>query len=144
MATAAAQATALSSSPAVFSNPALYSVLTAATVRGIIAYHLLASPNPVTSAFEPNIRVFSVNFPPASATPYFVKTLVNSSFGPHPGIIANATFTGPFVTGLTFTGLGTFPPGGAPFSGTAANATSLDNHAVNGVYYVIDKVLLPQ
>ena len=63
---------------------------------------------------------------------------------PHPGIIANATFTGPFVTNLTFTGLGTFPPGGAPFSGTPAKAISLDKHAVNGVYYVIDEVLFPQ
>ena len=140
-ATAAAQATALSSTPDVFSNPALFGVLTAATVRGIIAYHLLATKNPLNGAFEPNIRVFSVNFPP---TPSFVTTLVNSSFAPHPGIMVNATFTGPFVTDLKFTGLGTFPPGGLPFSGTPATATSLDNHAVNGVYYVIDKVLLPQ
>ncbi len=58
--------------------------------------------------------------------------------------MATATFTGPFVTGLTFNGVGTFPPGGAPFSGPAAKALSLDNHEVNGVYYVIDKVLLPQ
>ncbi len=113
-----------------------------ALIRGVMAYHFLATDQ--GAGFQPNIRVFSVNFPPASATPFFVKTLVNSSYGPHPGIIANATFTGPFVTNLTFTGLGTFPPGGAPFSGTAAKATSLDNHAVNGVYYVIDKVLLPQ
>ncbi|MEP6951729.1 MAG: fasciclin domain-containing protein [Ginsengibacter sp.] len=115
-----------------------------ALVRGLIAYHLLATPNPSTGAFEPNVRVFSVNFPAASATPFFVTTLVNSSFAPHPGIMVNATFTGPFVTDLKFTGLGTFPPGGAPFSGTSATATSLDNHAVNGVYYVIDHVLLPQ
>ena len=113
-----------------------------ALVRGVIAYHLFASPNPVDNAYEPNIRVFSVNFPPS--TPFFVKTLVNSSFASHPGIMVNATFTGPFVTDLKFTGLGTFPPGGASFSGTPATATSLDNHAVNGVYYVIDKVLLPQ
>jgi uncharacterized surface protein with fasciclin (FAS1) repeats len=140
-ATAAATATALSSTPDVFSNPALFSVLTAATVRGILAYHLLATPNPNTGAYEPNIRVFSVNF---SQTPSFVTTLVNSSFAPHPGIMVNATFTGPFVTDLEFTGLGTFPPGGAPFSGPSATAISLDNHAVNGVYYVINKVLLPQ
>ena len=62
----------------------------------------------------------------------------------HPGILAQATFAGPFVTGLTFTGLGTFPPGGAAYTGSPANAVSLDNHEVNGVYYVIDKVLLPQ
>jgi Fasciclin domain len=115
--------------------------VTTAIVRGIIAYHFLATPNPKTNAYEPNVRVFSVNFSP---TPSFVKTLVNSSFAPHPGILANATFTGPFVTDLKFTGLGTFPPGGAPYSGTPATVTSKDNHAVNGVFYIIDKVLLPQ
>ena len=38
-ATANAQATALSSTPDVFQNPALFGVLTAATVKGIVAYH---------------------------------------------------------------------------------------------------------
>ena len=115
--------------------------ITTAQVRGIIAYHFLATDQ--GAGFQPNIRVFSVNFSPG---PSFVTTLVNSSpvAAAHPGIMANATFTGPFVTNLTFTGLGTFPPGGAPYSGAPAKATSLDNHAVNGVYYVIDKVLLPQ
>ncbi|MEO7119792.1 MAG: fasciclin domain-containing protein [Ginsengibacter sp.] len=115
--------------------------VTTAQVSGIMAYHFLATPNPATGAFQPNIRAFSVNFSP---TPAFYKTLVNTVVGIHPGILAQATFTGPFVTSLTFTGLGTFPPGGAPYTGAAANATSLDNHCVNGVYYVIDKVLLPQ
>lgn len=128
---------------AVAAGPAFLSTnnISTAQVRGLIAYHFLATPNPTTGAFEPNIRMFSVNFSP---TPSFVTTLVNSFFRPHPGILANATFTGPFVTNLTFTGLGTFPPGGAPYSGSPATATSKDNHAVNGVYYVIDKVLLPQ
>ncbi len=112
-----------------------------ALVKGIMAYHFLASPNPVSGGIEPNIRVFSVNF---SSTPAFVKTLVNTVVAVHPGIMTQATFTGPFVTSLKFTGLGTFPPGGQAYSGPAANAISLDNHAVNGVYYVIDKVLLPQ
>ncbi len=120
--------------------------ITTAQVRGIIAYHFFATPNPKTGAFEPNIRVFSVNFSP---TPSFVTTLVNSFFAPHPGILVNPTFTTvapnvTIVTSLKFTGLGTFPPGGAPYSGAPATAISLDNHAVNGVYYVIDKVLLPQ
>lgn len=143
-ATADAQASFLSSSPDVFSNPALFPVLTAATVRGLLAYHILASPNPNTGAFEPNIRVFSVNFPPASATPFLVQTLVNSSVSVHPGIIVAATFAGPFVADLKFVGLGTFPPGGPPYSGAPATAVSIDNHAVNGIYHVIDKVLLPQ
>ncbi len=120
--------------------------VTTALVRGVIAYHFLATPNPLTGSFEPNIRVFSVNFSP---TPSLVTTLVNSSFAPHPGILVSPTFTtiGPnisIVTDLKFTGLAfsLSDPGGTP-TGTAT-ATSLDNHAVNGVYYVIDKVLLPQ
>ena len=140
-ASASQLANTLASGPVVFSNPVLFSALPAATVRGIIVYHFLASPNPNTGAIEPNIRVFSNNF---SSTPTFYKTLVNSVYSTHPGILAQATFAGPFVSDLKFTGLGTFPPGGAPFSGAPATAVSLDNHAVNGVYYVIDKVLLPQ
>ncbi len=146
---AAPTATQLSSTPDVFSNPALFSSVSASMVRGIIAYHFLASDQ--GQGFQPNIRVFSNNF---SSTPAFYKTLINSDTSAlahaHPGIEAQATFTGPFVTGLQFTGLGTFPPGGAPYSGAAAKAEMLapnpffDDVAVNGVYYVIDKVLLPQ
>lgn len=128
---------------AVAAGPAFLSTnnVTTAEVAGIMAYHFLATPNPNTGAFEPNIRAFSVNFP---ATPAFYTTLVNTVVAVHPGIMAKATFTGPFVTNLQFTGLGTFPSGGAPYSGPAATAISLDNHCVNGVYYIIDKVLLPQ
>jgi len=132
-------ATALSGSPTVFSNPLLFSSITAATVRGILVYHFLATDQ--GAGFQPNIRVFSNNF---TSTPAFYTTLINSVVPTHPGILAQATFTGPFVTQLQFTGLGTFPPGGAPYSGTPANAISLDNHCVNGVYYIIDQVLLPQ
>jgi len=140
-ASASQLASTLASGPVVFSNPVLFTALPAATVRGIIVYHFLASPNPNTGAIEPNIRVFSNNF---SSTPTFYQTLVNSVYSTHPGILAQATFSEPFVSDLKFTGLGTFPPGGSPYSGTPATAISLDNHAVNGVYYVIDKVLLPQ
>jgi uncharacterized surface protein with fasciclin (FAS1) repeats len=138
--TAAAEAGALSSSPTVFSNPALYSVLTAQTVRGIVAYHILAVPS--EGSYQPLDRVFSVNFPTTAGS--FVTTLVNASIAAHPGIMAQATFTGPFVTSLQFTGYGTFPPGGTPYSGGAANTISFDNIGVNGVVHKIDKVLLPQ
>ena len=138
-ATANDQATALSSTPDVFQNPALFGVLTAATVKGILAYHFLATD--VGAGFQPNIRVFSNNF---ATTPTAIKTLVNTSVGVHPGIMAQATFAGPFVSSLKFTGLGTFPPGGAPFSGAAATAVSKDNLGVNGIFHIIDKVLLPQ
>ena len=128
---------------AVAAGPAFLSTnnVTTAEVAGIMAYHFLATDQGL--GFQPNIRAFSVNF---SATPSFYTTLVNTVVPAslQPGILALATFTGPFVTKLQFTGAGTFPPGGQPYSGAAATATSLDNHCVNGVYYVIDKVLLPQ
>jgi len=142
---AAPTATQLSSTSDVFSNPALFGSITAEMVRGLLVYHFLATN--AGAGFQPNIRVFSNNF---SATPSFYTTLINSVVPVHPGIEAQATFTGPFVTSLQFTGLGTFPPGGAPYSGAAAKAeivapnSFFDNVAVNGVYYVIDKVLLPQ
>ena len=141
LATAATQAAALSSSPTVFSNPALYGVLTAATVKGILAYHFLATNQGL--GYQPNIRVLSNNF--ATTPGVFYTTLVNTTYPPavQPGVMAQATFTGPFVSTLTFKGAGTFPPGGAPYSQTAT-AVSKDNIAVNGVFYIIDKVLLPQ
>lgn len=120
-------------------------------LRSVIAYHFLAAYNPADTAYEPNIRMFANNF--TSDPGVFYTTLVNNFAPPslQPGIMAQATFAGPFVTGLKFTGLGPLMPGGTPYSGPAANAklspaTHLvaDNHAVNGVYYVIDKVLLPQ
>ena len=129
-----AQATAVASSPAGFN------ALPVATVRGVVAYHIFASNN--TGSYKPDIRAFSVNF--SSAVGAFAKTLVNGSVAIHPGIMAQATFTGPVVTALKFTGLGTFPPGGLPYSGPAANATSWDRMALNGVLHVIDRVLLPQ
>lgn len=113
--------------------------VTTAQVKGIIAYHFLATN--VGLGFQPNIRAFSVNFS-STLSPY--TTLVNSSVSIHPGIMAQATFTGPVVSSLKFIGLGTFPPGGAPFSGTPANAIKIDQHGVNGVYHIIDQVLLPQ
>lgn len=129
----------LAATPNVFQNPALYGVVTAEMVRGIIAYHFLATD--AGAGYQPNIRVFSNNF---SSTPKTYTTLVNGAFAQHPGILAAPVFSGPMVSDLHFTGLGTFPPGGAPYSGAPANVLSKDNHAVNGVYYVIDQVLLPQ
>jgi uncharacterized surface protein with fasciclin (FAS1) repeats len=140
LALASAEAMDLSSSPSVFSNPALYGVLTAASVYGIVAYHVLAVQT--DGSYQPLDRAFSVNF---STTPgSFVTTLVNNAFPSHPGIEALATFTGPVVTSLQFTGLGTFPPGGTPYSSGPANTMTFDELAVNGVVHIIDKVLLPR
>ena len=126
---------------AVAAGPAFFSTnnVTTALVKGILAYHFLATNAGL--GFQPNIRAFSVNFS-STLSPY--TTLVNIVVAVHPGIMAQATFTGPFVTSLKFTGLGTFPQGGVPYSGAPANAVKIDQHAVNGVYHIIDKVLLPQ
>jgi uncharacterized surface protein with fasciclin (FAS1) repeats len=93
--------------PAFFSTPAFYGSVTAATVKGIIAYHFLASlTSSTTSPYQPNIRVFSNNVP---ATPIFIKTLVNGALAVHPGVMAQATYAGPAVTSLKFSSYGTFP-----------------------------------
>ncbi len=129
-ATALATATALAANANVFSNPLLFPVLTPLTVRGILAYHIMGT------------RVFNCNMPSASAG--FFPTLLNGSVAAHPGLRLQSTFTGPFATAFTATGLGTLPSGGTPFSGPAANAVKRDQHGVNGVYHIIDRVLLPQ
>lgn len=131
-----AQATA-----AVAAGPAFLATnnVTTAQIQGIVAYHILASNN--SGSYIPDIRAFSENFP---STAGFVKTLVNSSISVHPGIMVQASFTGPAVTSLQFTGYGTFPSGGAPFSGSPVSAVSMDKLAVNGVYHIINGILLPQ
>jgi hypothetical protein len=114
-----------------------------AQVKGIVAYHVLASLTSSTATpYQPNIRVFSVNVP---ATPTFVKTLVNGAVAAHPGILAQATFTGPVASAVKFTGLGPLLTSTTvPFSSAPANVVTADKHAVNGVYHIVDKVLLPQ
>ena len=130
-------------SGAVAAGPAFLSTnnVTTALIKGVMAYHFLATNQGL--GYQPNIRAFSNNF--ATTPGVFYTTLVNSSVPAtlQPGVMIQATFTGPFVSTLTFKGAGTFPPGGAAYSQTAT-AVSKDNVAVNGVYYVIDKVLLPQ
>ena len=129
---------------AVAAGPAFLSTnnVSTALMRGIVAYHLLASlTTSTTTPYQPNIRVFSNNIP--STPGFFIKTLVNGSIGAHPGVMAQATYAGPAVTSVKFSSYGSFPPGGAPFSYFATSLT-LDKLAVNGVYHIIDKVLLPQ
>jgi hypothetical protein len=118
-----------------------FNILPPANVRGLLAYHILATDT--GSKCKPNIRVFSVNVP---TTPTFVKTLVNSAPFPaslHPGVLASATFAGPVASSVTFTGFKIVGTSAVP-SGPAANVVKKDNHGANGVYHIIDRVLLPQ
>lgn len=136
---AMAQASALSSSPTVFSNPALASVLTPDLVRGLLAYHLLAAADNAGD-YKPSERWFSNDF---KSAPTFYKTLVNSGVATHPGILINPVYANPYtISKVTFTGTYSLVPG-EPYAGPAAESISKDNHAVNGVYYVINQVLLP-
>ena len=123
---------------AVAAGPAFLSTnnVSTAMVKGLMAYHFLASnstPINTTGSYKPDIRVFSVNVP---ATPTLIKTLVNAGVAIHPGVTAQATYTGPFATALRFTGAGN--------GGMASNAVAFDKHALNGVYHILDRVLLPQ
>jgi uncharacterized surface protein with fasciclin (FAS1) repeats len=143
-------ATLKSSVDSLNSPTAGFNLLPVVNVRGIVAYHFLATFVPGTPAtptapavpdsYQPNIRVFSVNIPTA---PTFVKTLVNGSVSFHPGVEATATFLGALNTGVTFRGY-TPTAGGPVATGPAANVLVKDNHNINGVYHIIDKVLLPQ
>jgi Fasciclin domain len=126
IATAAANA-AVAAGPAIFASAAV----TTQQMRGIIAYHLMG------------VRVFNCNMPTVSLGGLF-PTLLNGAIPAHPGLRLQSAFAGPFAASFTATGLGTFPPGGAPYSGTAANGIKRDQHGVNGVYHIIDRVLLPQ
>jgi uncharacterized surface protein with fasciclin (FAS1) repeats len=114
--------------------------VTTEQVRGVVAYHLLASNK--TGSFKPDIRTFSVNVP---TTPALVKTLVNSSAtgAAHPGVRAVATYSPiGYTTSVTFTGFAALT-GGAPFSDTPANVVEKDVNTVNGVLHVIDRVMVP-
>ncbi len=126
IATFTAQATALTATPAFFSNPAFFAALPAATVKGIIAYHLLAPPPNGTTIFGD--RVFSNNLPLTTTTK---QTFVNSAVPVHPGLTIDRSTAAPRLLGL---GNG----------GSYANFMTFDKNALNGVYHIIDRVLLPQ
>jgi uncharacterized surface protein with fasciclin (FAS1) repeats len=125
---------------AVAAGPAFLSTNNVSTfqIKGIMAYHFLATLTP--TGYQPLIRVFSVNVP---TTASFLKTLVNASVAIHPGVAAVATFNGATPSVVSFSSYGTFPPGGAPFS-QAATVIDKDNLGSNGVFHIIDRVLLPQ
>ncbi|HEX4957639.1 MAG TPA: fasciclin domain-containing protein [Lacibacter sp.] len=94
------------------------------TLKGIIAYHVLGQ------------RAFNVNFP-TTATSY--PTLLNGSVPTHPGVSVTATLNSGFGAGLSVKGV--MNATAATAAGTAAG---FDRQAINGVFYKINQVLLPQ
>ncbi len=124
---AAATATALASTPTVFANPLLARVLTPQTVKGLVVYHILG------------VRAFSVNLP-TTATP--VPTLLNSAVPSHPGVVLNASFTGPSVSAATVKGAANATPSNLLIN--PAPAGTSDQHYLNGVLHKINQVLRPQ
>ena len=95
-------------------SPSSLALLPQATVRGIVAYHLLLA------------RAFATNLPTV-ATP--VPSLLSASLPGAPTLTFNAS-PGGGVKGA-----------GNP---TYSNITAIDRHAINGIYHKIDQVLLPQ
>jgi hypothetical protein len=151
---AAAQSTPIAhaNSTATAANPNTLNLLPVSAVRGIVAYHILASNG--SGSFKPDVRLFSVNIP---TTAGFVKTLINGSSpaaAVHPGIRAVATFSLATPTSVKLTGFGILkegygadplaPPNPNPYTGASANVIAADKHGVNGIYHVIDRVLLPK
>ena len=135
---AAAQAAALASTPDVFFNPALASVLTPATMEGIVAYHLLAEPYDTT--FQ-GIRVFSNNIPSTEVNSY---TFVNNGLSIHPGVTLKAFYGFNGVSAITVKGLGNPTVANVQINPIPAPGGTSDQHYVNGVLHKIDQVLLPQ
>lgn len=126
---------------AVAAGPAFLNTnnVSTAQIKGIIAYHFLATN--ASGSYKPDIRVFSVNTP---STATFVKTLVNGGISVHPGVKALAVYAGPTTSSVTFQGYTISPLGVVSATGTPGNVIKKDNLGVNGVYHIIDKVLLPQ
>ncbi len=111
---------AVAAGPAFLASPSIPTDL----VRGMIAYHIMPQ------------RVFGVNFS-STATNY--PTFVNSSVPTHPGVSVSSTITGGFATGLSVKGAAN-----ATATTAVATAAGVDRIAVNGVFYKINQVLLPQ
>lgn len=127
LATAQVQAAALASTPAVFSNPLLYPVLTAQVVRGIVVYHVMGQ------------RAFSVNF---GATAANYPTLLNAAIPTHPGLAISSTLATNLGVGLSVKGVANATAATA----AAASPTNplVDRIAVNGNFFKINQVLMPQ
>lgn len=102
------------------------------TLIGAVAYHIHIKDNkpPTTNSVQPftGSRAFSVNLP---TTPTPINTWLKVVLAPNPAppLVVNAT-----------------PPASVKgfVNPTASNIIAVDRNCVNGVYHVIDQVLLPQ
>jgi uncharacterized surface protein with fasciclin (FAS1) repeats len=132
--TAQATATVLASSPAVFSNPALFGALSATTVRGILAYHVIGrvSANPQNTSLVG--RAFGVNIPGVLTD---VNTLLVIPPTPPSTVLIPPIPVKMQNTGgvITVKGLG---------NATPATVTTADKNTINGVIHRINGVLFPQ
>ncbi len=131
--------------------------VTSIQVKGLVAYHLSgrrvappAPPAPPDSVIA-GIRIFSVNVP---TTPIAVLTFINNP-GPayfHPGVIMEATFSGPIASTFTVKGASNATPSNVlinptpdlfPGFGPAPPTGTSDQHYINGVLHKIDQLLIP-
>ncbi|RXK61837.1 hypothetical protein ESA94_02140 [Lacibacter luteus] len=126
-ANAPAATTALVGSPTVFSNAALYGVLTAQVVRGIVVYHFMGQ------------RAYSVNFGSTAAN---YPTLLNSAIPSHPGLAISSTLSSGLGVGLSVKGAANATA--ATAAPASASIPLVDRNAVNGNFFKINQVLLPQ
>jgi uncharacterized surface protein with fasciclin (FAS1) repeats len=125
--TAAAAAKAYADANAPAATTALYGVLTAQVVRGIVVYHVMGQ------------RAFSVNFGSTAAN---YPTLLNSAVPTHPGLAISSTLSSGLGVGLSVKGAANATAATA----AAASGTNplVDRIAVNGNFFKINQVLLPQ
>ena len=133
LSTALTQATALSSSSDVFNNSALFPVLTAKTVKGILAYHILG-----------NI-VFTNNFPTAeTSVPSLLKLNPDDPAAIPLNVKIKAAFGTPFVSAASVKGLANSTAANIIIDNRPEPTGSSDQFYVNGVLHKIDAVLMPQ
>jgi hypothetical protein len=132
------------------------SLFPVASVRGIVAYHIIGRDTGTKAA--PAIRLFTNNL---VASPSFLtfNTLINSSLVSHPGVrfVANyASPASPFPNAVSVIGVGPLQnlngTTNNAFTGTPANvifpsptvSPTGNRNFVNGSFFIIDKVLSPQ
>jgi uncharacterized surface protein with fasciclin (FAS1) repeats len=98
------------------------------TLKGIVAYHVMGQ------------RAFSVNFGPTPGSNY--PTLLNLNVPAHPGLTISSTLVTNLGVGLSVKGaVNATAATAAPASGTNP---LVDRHAINGNFFKINQVLLPQ